>query len=83
MLFGNVDKEILIKNLQNNLILNAKDFLFIKKNNQNQKKPNNISINVFRYEDETPYCIYTSKRNFEKHVDLLLLSNSKNPHYVL
>ena len=34
MLFGNVDKEILIKNLQNNLILNAKDFLFIKKNNQ-------------------------------------------------
>ena len=27
--------------------------------------------------------IYTSKLTFEKHVDLLLLPNSKNSHYVL
>ena len=38
---------------------------------------------MFGYEDKTPYHIYTSKQNFEKHVDLLLLSNFKNPHYIL
>ena len=27
--------------------------------------------------------IYTSKQTFEKHVDLLLLANSKHSHYVL
>ena len=47
------------------------------------EKQNNISINVFGCEDEIPYCIYTSKQTFEKHLDLLLLSNSKNFHYVL
>ena len=40
---------------------------------------NNISIDVFGYEDETPYRIYTSKHIFERHVDLL----SENFHYVL
>ena len=32
------------------------------------EKENNIFINVFSYEDETPYCIYTSKQTFEKFV---------------
>ena len=27
--------------------------------------------------------IYTSKRTFEKHVDLLLVPKTKNSHYVL
>ena len=40
-------------------------------------------MNVFAYEDETPYCIYNFKKTFEKHIDLLLLSNFKNSHYVL
>ena len=30
------------------------------------EKQNNISINVFSYDDETPHCIYTSKKTFEK-----------------
>ena len=30
------------------------------------QKQNNTSINVFGYEDETPYHIYTSKQTFEK-----------------
>ena len=47
------------------------------------KKQSNISIDVFGYEDERPYQIYTSKQTFEKHVALLLLSNSKNSPYVL
>ena len=44
------------------------------------EKQSNISINLFGYEYEIPYSIYTSK---QKHVDLLLLSNSKNSHHVL
>ena len=36
-------------------------------------------MNVFAYEDETPYCIYTSEKTFEKHIDLLLLSILKIP----
>ena len=32
------------------------------------EKENNIFINVFSYEDETPYCIYTSKQTFEQFV---------------
>ena len=39
-------------------------------------------ISVFSCEDQTPYCIYSSKQTFEKHVDLLLLLNYKNSHYV-
>ena len=43
------------------------------------------TVYVIGYEDETPYRIYTSKQTIytEKHVDLLLLSNYKNSHYIL
>ena len=34
---------------------------------------------MFDCKDKTPYSIFTSKQTF----DLLLLSNSKNSHYVL
>ena len=46
-------------------------------------KQNDISINIFGYQDETPYRTYNSKQTFEKHVDLLLMLNSKNSHLVL
>ena len=54
-----------------------------KKDYPKIKKQHNIPINGFAYEDKTPYLTYTSKQIFEKHVDLLLLSNSKSSHYVL
>ena len=47
------------------------------------EKQSNISINVFGYENKTPYCIFNSKQTFKKHVVLLLLPNTKNFHYVL
>ena len=49
-----------------------------KKDSWKIEKQNNIYINAFGYEDETVYGIYTWKQTFEKHVDLLLLSTSKN-----
>lgn len=48
-----------------------------------KKKKRNISLHAFDYEDQTPYHIYPSMQIFKKHVDLLLLSNFKNFHYVL
>ena len=44
---------------------------------------NNTSNSVSSYEYKTQYRIYTSKQNFEKHVDVLLLPNSQNSHHVL
>ena len=38
---------------------------------------------MFGYEHKAPYCIYTSKQTFEKHIDLLLSLNSKNSRHVL
>ena len=48
-----------------------------------QKLKNNIPIKILCYENKTPYHIYTLKQTFEKHVDLLLISNARNSHYVL
>lgn len=42
-----------------------------------------FSISKFDYEHKTPYRIYNSKQIFEKHVNLLLSSNSTNSDYVL
>ena len=46
------------------------------------EKQNSITIDIFGYEDETLYPLYNLKQTFQKHVDLLLLSNSKIFHYV-
>ena len=74
----NVDKEF-----AKELDFNGVKFPVLKKDYGKMEKQNNISINVFGYEGETPYHIHTSKQTFGKHVNLLLLSNSKNSHYVL
>ena len=38
---------------------------------------------MFGYEDKTPYHVYTLEQTFEKHGELLLLSNCKNSTYAL
>ena len=45
-----------------------------------QKLKNDIYINVFGCENTTQHCSCTSKQTFKKHVDLLLISNTKNLH---
>ena len=47
------------------------------------EKQNNININVFGYEDKQPYPIYVSKEKYEDHMELLLITENKNKHYVL
>ena len=43
---------------------------------------NNISINVFGYENDLDFPIYVSDQKFEDSVDLLLLIDDDKSHYV-
>ena len=47
------------------------------------EKQNEININVFGYEDKQTYPIYVSKEKYEDHMNLLLITENKNNHYVL
>ena len=62
--------------------LNFKNFLFTNKTAKIEKQ-NNLSINVFGYQNKTSCHIYTLKQTFEKRPDLLLISNTNNTRYVL
>ena len=44
---------------------------------------NEININVFGYENKQPYPIHVSKEKYEKHMELLLITENENKHYVL
>ena len=54
----------------------------IKQFNKIEKK-NTIRINVFGYEEKQPYPIYLSKEEYEDHMELLLVTEDENKHYVL
>ena len=56
----------------------------VKINQYNKiEKQNEININVFGYENKQPYPIYISKEKYEKHLELLLITEDENKHYVL
>ena len=47
------------------------------------EKQNNININVFGYENKQPYPIYVSKERNEDCLNLLLITENENKHYLL
>ena len=47
------------------------------------EKMNSININVFCYEENQIFPLYISKEKFEDHMELLLITDGKNKHYVL
>ena len=47
------------------------------------EKQNSINISVFGYENKQPYPIYVSKEKYEDHMELLLVTEKENKHYVL
>ena len=47
------------------------------------EKQNEININVFGYENKQPYPIYVSKEKYDNQMNLLLVTEDKNKHYVL
>lgn len=44
---------------------------------------NEININVFGYENGQPYPVYISKEKFKNHIELLLITEGENKHYLL
>ena len=44
---------------------------------------NDINICVFGYENKQPYPVYVSKEKFEDQMNLLLITDDENKHYVL
>jgi len=56
----------------------------VKINDYNKiEKQNNININAFGYEDKQKFPIYISKEKFDDHLNLLLITENENKHYVL
>ena len=47
------------------------------------EKHNEININVFGYEEKQKYPIYVSKEKYEDCMNLLLITENENKHYVL
>ena len=47
------------------------------------EKQNEININVFGYENKQPYPIYVSKEKYDNQMNLLLITEGENKHYVL
>ena len=47
------------------------------------EKQNEININVFGYENKKRYPIYISKEKYDKQMNLLLITENENKHYVL
>ena len=47
------------------------------------EKNNEININVFGYEEKQRYPIYVSKEKYEDCMNLLLITENENKHYVL
>ena len=70
--------------------LNYKDIEFpvtIKQINKIEKQ-NNINISVFGYENKQPFPVHISKKKFEDHMELLMITEidrdgESNNHYVL
>ena len=67
----------------NNLDYSGIEFPVTTKQYNKIEKQNEININVFGYENKQPYPIYTSKEKYEKHMELLLITEDENNHYVL
>ena len=47
------------------------------------EKQNEININVFGYENKQPYPIFVSKEKYEDCINILLITEEKNKHYIL
>ena len=47
------------------------------------EKQNNICINLFGYKEKQKFPIYISKEKYQDHMELLLITEDENNHYVL
>ena len=73
-----VDKQFI-----ENLDYSGIEFPVTTKQYNKIEKQNEINLNVFGYEDKQPYPIYVSKERYENCMNLLLITENENKHYVL
>ena len=66
-----------------NLDYSGIEFSVTTKQYNKIEKQNEININVFGYEDKQPYPIYVSKEKYKDHMNLLLITENENKHYIL
>ena len=71
------DKEII-----NKLNYEGINFPVSKKDCCKIEEQNNISINVFCYDNKLTYPVYLSDQKYEDYMDLLLISDEFKSHYV-
>ena len=70
------------KRLANNLNYDGIEFPVKEKDFDKIEVQNNISINVFGYENKLVFAIYISNKKFKDSMDLLLLIKHNRSHYV-
>ena len=71
------------KEYVNKLDYSGVEFPIAVKHYNRIEKQNSVNINVFGYENKQPYPIYISKEKYEDHIELLLVTEKENKHYVL
>ena len=54
-----------------------------QKDYNNVERKNGIRVNIFGYENKQPYPIHVSKERFKEELNLLLIEEDGNKHYVL
>ena len=74
---------MLTKILQENLILKTKEFSSKLEIFTKLKKKEMYRISVFGYENKDKYPIYASINIFQRHVDLSLIGEEYERHYIL
>ena len=70
------------KKIANNLNYNGIAFPVQEKYLKKVEVQNNICINVFGYENKFVFPVYISNQTFKSSIDLLLLINDNQSHYV-
>ena len=73
-----VDREM-VKNLD----YSDRSFPVSQKDYNKVERKNGIRVNIFGYENKQPYPIYISKERFKEELNLLLIEQDGNKHYVL
>ena len=71
------------KEYVNKLDYSGVEFPIAVKHYNRIEKQNSVNISVYRYENKQPYPIYVSKENNKDHMELLLVTEKENKHYVL
>ena len=71
------------KEMINELNYDEIEFPVSQKHYNKVEKQNNIRINVFGYEKGQPFPIHISKETFEDQMNLLLITEDEEKHYVL